>query len=412
MDALARGNLKETRRVFSVSELNQALKELIESKFPFVWVEGEIANVKTSQAGHIYFSLRDDGASLRAVLFRTYRSNLNFKLEDGLHVLCFGRLSLYETRGEYQLIVQQVEPVGYGVFRLALQQLQEKLAKEGLLDPARKRPLPFWPKVIGLITSLHGAAIHDFLRVGLGRNPLTRVLVYPVKVQGEDAPLEIMEGLLALSSFNEVEVIVITRGGGSIEDLIPFNHEGLARAIAASPVPVVSAVGHEIDVTICDLVADVRAPTPTAAAQLVFPKLADIENTLSLLARSLKRAMTGKIEREKERLIHLARRLKDPQRKIAEQQKLLDSLKRRLDLGISKQLTRKQQSLQSLARELHVLSPLAVLERGYSIARRVPDGKVLRSAEEASRGDELEIILSQGRLKATVKEVIARDENL
>ncbi len=404
MEALARGDIKNNRRVLSVSELTAELKDLLEQKFPFVWVEGEVSNTKSSANGHLYFSLKDDGAVLKAVMFRSYRPNLAFKLEDGLHVLCFGRLSLYEPRGEYQLIVQQVEPVGYGAFRLALEQLKKKLAVEGLLDEARKKPLPFWPKAVGLITSLHGAAIHDFLRVGFFRNPKARVIIYPVKVQGDEAPQEIVEALYSLGRFSEVEVIVIARGGGSFEDLLPFNHEGLARAIAASPVPVVSAVGHEIDVTICDLVADARAPTPTAAAELVFPNLNELAYDLGLKFRALHKALKEKLLREEQKLNHLKKQLKDPRQKIYESRERLGLLKRRLDLSFARHLETKRNKLVSLVRQLESLSPLAVLARGYSITRK-PSGKVIKEAREVLPGDELDILLHQGKLRVEVKEI-------
>ncbi|OAG27345.1 exodeoxyribonuclease VII large subunit [Thermodesulfatator autotrophicus] len=404
MEALARGNPKNNRRVFTVSELTKELKSLLELKFPFIWVEGEISNSKSSANGHLYFSLKDEGAVLKAVMFRSFRPNLPFKLEDGLHVLCFGRLSLYEPRGEYQLIVQQVEPIGYGAFRLALEQLQKKLAAEGLLDEARKRPLPFWPRVIGLITSLHGAAIHDFLRVGFFRNPKARVLIYPVRVQGEEAPQEIIEAIHVLSSFSEVEVLVIARGGGSFEDLLPFNHEGLARAIATSPVPVVSAVGHEIDVTICDLVADARAPTPTAAAEMVFPSLNELAYELGLKLRALNRTLREKLLREEQKLNQLKRRLKDPRQKIKESQEKVHLLKRRLDVSFLRRLEDKQNKLFSLIKQLESLSPLAVLARGYSIVRK-SSGQVIKEAQEVLPGEELDILLHQGKLRVKVKEV-------
>ncbi len=407
MDSLARGSegLNYERRVFTVSELNRRLKELLEGSFPFLWVEGEISGLKSSPNGHLYFNLRDDGASLQAVLFRAYRPKLLFKLEDGMHVLCFGRLSLYEPRGQYQLVVQQVEPLGIGAFQVALAQLKEKLAREGLLDPTLKRPLPFLPKVVGLITSLHGAAIHDFLKVGLCRFPRASIYIYPVRVQGPQASQEILEGLKLLSSLGEVEVIVITRGGGASEDLWAFNDESLARAIRKCRVPVVSAVGHEIDYTICDLVADARAPTPTAAAELVFPRLEELENKLSNLQKELVKGLEKQLRLKHERLSSLANRLRSPGEKILEQKKEISHLKRRLLLALERNFKTKREMLRLLSGRLEALSPLAVLARGYSIVRR-QSGEVVRDSSSLKEGEILEIILHKGRLKALIKEIL------
>ncbi len=403
MEGLARGRPQESKRVFTVSELNQVLKDLLEETFPFLWVEGEVANLRSSKAGHLYFSLRDDGASLKAVLFKSYRLGLPFGLEEGLHVLCFGRLSLYEPRGEYQLLVQQVEPMGLGAFRLALSQLKAKLAREGLLDEALKRPLPAFPRAIGLITSLHGAAVHDFLKLGLSRHPRARVIIYPVRVQGEEAVGEILEGLRVLAGLEEVEVIVITRGGGSLEDLWPFNNEALARAIRATPVPVVSAVGHEIDYTLCDLVADARAPTPSAAAELVFPDLSALGEGLALLKVRLERAVKGHLFLKKERLTSLARRLRDPRRALKERQRELNALGRRLYLSGANLLSRKRETLKALAARLEALSPLAVLSRGYSLVYKLPERSLVRSASQVREGEGLEILTAEGWIKARVE---------
>ncbi len=408
MDGLARGQerLDTARRVFTVSELNNLLKEILEARFPFIWVEGEISSLKSSRNGHLYFNLRDDGASLQAVLFRSYRLNLPFELEDGMHVLCFGRLTLYEPRGQYQLLVQQVEPLGIGAFRLALAQLKEKLSREGLLDPALKRPLPFLPEAVGLITSLYGAAIHDFLKMGLSRFPKATIYIYPVKVQGPEASQEIVQALRALESLAEIEVIVIARGGGSLEDLWAFNDESLARAIRACRVPVVSAIGHEIDYTLCDLVADARAPTPTAAAELVFPRLEELENMLSYFKHHLLLGVEKQLRRQREKLFSLASRLKDPGTKISEQKKELSHLKRRLGLAFERLLLAKRERLRFLASRLEALSPLAILARGYSIVYREKTGKIIRRATQVCQGERIEILLQEGKIKAEVKEIL------
>ncbi len=396
--------LEEERRVFRVSELTRLIRELLEDEFPFLWVEGEVSNCKLSANGHLYFTLKDEGASLRAVCFRQHRLGLRFELRNGLHVLCFGRLSVYEPRGEYQLLAQLVEPVGYGALQLALEQLKKRLAQRGFFDPARKRPLPFWPRLVGVVTSLKGAAIRDFLRVALKRNPGARILVYPVRVQGEGASYEIAEGIRVLSRYPGVEVLVVTRGGGSFEDLFPFNEEPVAQAVFDSPVPVVSAVGHEIDVTICDLVADLRVPTPTAAAHVVFPEVSEIRERIFRHERNLREAMERRLRASSETLSHLLKRLKDPRRRLLEARKRHEELSRRLVFAVMRQLETRKARLSSLARHLEALSPLSVLARGYSIVRG-PRGEIVKEAARLAPGETVEILFARGKVLARVEEI-------
>ena len=444
------------RRVYTVSELTAGIKGTLEGMFPAVWVEGEISNLRVPSSGHAYFTLKDEGAQLSAVLFRGRGRRVRFEPEDGMHVLAFGGLDVYAARGQYQLVVELMEPQGLGALQLAFEQLKRKLEAEGLFDDGRKRKLPVYPRVIGIVTSPTGAAIRDMLNIIGRRFGDLRILIAPVRVQGDDAPAEIVQALVNLQEMTELDVIVVGRGGGSIEDLWAFNDETVARAIVACRVPVISAVGHETDFTIADFVADLRAPTPSGAAELVVrEKLAVIERLVDLYAR-LKQAMTADVTAQRERLQFLARRrvLTDPARALRDLYRRLDDLQGRLRLGlragqrqIRHRLALLTQALSarnpaarisadvallgqlrgrlvsgaahgvqaSRARfatsvgRLESLSPLAVLSRGYSVTR-LPSGALVRSAAQARAGDLLEILLHQGALGARVTEVRERDE--
>ena len=444
------------RRVYTVSELTAGIKGTLEGAFPAVWVEGEISNLRVPSSGHAYFTLKDEGAQLSAVLFRGRGRRVRFEPEDGMHVLAFGGLDVYAARGQYQLVVELMEPQGLGALQLAFEQLKRKLEAEGLFDDGRKRKLPVYPRVIGIVTSPTGAAIRDMLNIIGRRFGDLRILIAPVRVQGDGAPAEIVQALVNLQEMAELDVIVVGRGGGSLEDLWTFNEEAVARAIAGCAVPVVSAVGHETDFTIADFVADLRAPTPSGAAELVVrEKLAVIERLVDLYAR-LKQAMTADVEGQRERLQFLARRrvLTDPARALRDLYRRLDDLQGRLRLGlragqrqIRHRLALLTQALgarnpaatisadiallgqlrgrllsaaahgvqASRARfatsvgRLESLSPLAVLSRGYSVTR-LPSGALVRSAAQARSGDLLEILLHQGALGARVTEVRERDE--
>ena len=444
------------RRVYTVSELTAGIKGTLEGMFPAVWVEGEISNLRVPSSGHAYFTLKDEGAQLSAVLFRGRGRRVRFEPEDGMHVLAFGGLDVYAARGQYQLVVELMEPQGLGALQLAFEQLKRKLEAEGLFDDGRKRKLPVYPRVIGIVTSPTGAAIRDMLNIIGRRFGDLRILIAPVRVQGDGAPAEIVQALVNLQEMAELDVIVVGRGGGSIEDLWAFNDETVARAIVACRVPVISAVGHETDFTIADFVADLRAPTPSGAAELVVrEKLAVIERLVDLYAR-LKQAMTADVTAQRERLQFLARRrvLTDPARALRDLYRRLDDLQGRLRLGlragqrqIRHRLALLTQALSarnpaarisadvallgqlrgrlvsgaahgvqaSRARfatsvgRLESLSPLAVLSRGYSVTR-LPSGALVRSAAQTRAGDLLEILLHQGALGARVTEVRERDE--
>jgi exodeoxyribonuclease VII large subunit len=444
------------RRVYTVSELTAGIKGTLEGAFPAVWVEGEISNLRMPSSGHAYFTLKDEGAQLSAVLFRGRGRRVRFEPEDGMHVLAFGGLDVYAARGQYQLVVELMEPQGVGALQLAFEQLKRKLEAEGLFDDGRKRKLPVFPRVIGIVTSPTGAAIRDMLNIIGRRFGDLHILIAPVRVQGDGAPAEIVQALINLQEMAELDVIVVGRGGGSIEDLWAFNDEAVARAIVACRVPVISAVGHETDFTIADFVADLRAPTPSGAAELVVcEKLAVIERLVDLYAR-LKQAVVADVTARRERLEFLARRrvLTDPARALRDLYRRLDELQGRLRLGLragqrqvrhrlallTQALSAKNPAARIAAEtallgqlrgrlvsaaahgakasrarfatsvgRLESLSPLAVLSRGYSVTR-LPSGALVRSAAQARSGDLLEILLHQGALGARVTEVRERDE--
>ena len=444
------------RQLYTVSELTLRLKTALEEAFPAVWVEGEISNLRTPGSGHSYFTLKDEGAQISAVLFRGRGRRVRFDLEDGMQVLAFGGLDVYAARGQYQLVVEMMEPKGLGALQLAFEQLKRRLEAEGLFDEGRKRPLPAFPRVIGVVTSPTGAAIRDILNIIGRRFGDLRVLIAPVRVQGDEAPGEILQALANLQEVPELDVVIVGRGGGSIEDLWAFNDERVARAIVACRVPVISAVGHETDFTIADFVADLRAPTPSGAAELVVrEKLTVIEALVDLYAR-LKQAVTAEIAGYRERVEYLGRRrvLTDPARALRDLHRRLDELQGRLRLGLrasQRQVShrvalatgglRRSNPLARIAGgaalltqlkgrlvasaghsvkvsrsrfaetvgRLESLSPLGVLARGYSLTR-LPTGAVVRSAGQVAVGDPLEILLHQGALGARVTGVKERDE--
>jgi exodeoxyribonuclease VII large subunit len=446
--------------VFTVSELNSRIKGLLESNYRFVWVKGEISNFRIPASGHYYFTLKDQQSQIRGVFFRTQHRHLQFVPEDGLQVICQGRVSVYEPRGEYQLIVEIMEPQGRGALQLAFEQLKRKLEGEGLFDPAGKPPLPLCPQSIAIVTSLTGAAIRDMIKTfQQSPYPLSIVLL-PVRVQGEGAGREIataIETANGLLHRFHWEVMIVGRGGGSIEDLWPFNEEVVARAIAASEIPIISAVGHEIDFTISDLAATLRAPTPTAAAQWVVSRLESLQSDLARHRDRITKTILYRIVDRKQRLHFLDKRLVDPKRRLQDLRLLVDDrmerlllafaqklqqlrihhshLSRRLLLvGPGKSIRQRKDHLNQLCRDLNhrylkllenlrfqlqrqsskldTLSPLAVLARGYSVSYRLRDGTIIRRASEVNSGEGLRIQLSQGLLECTVNRSIEAAEAL
>ncbi|GBD26466.1 Exodeoxyribonuclease 7 large subunit [bacterium HR30] len=388
----------------SVTELTQLIRQTLEAHIDTVWVVGEISNFRVPSSGHFYFILKDEGAQIAAVMFKGANRGLAFTPHDGLRVLVRGHISLYEPRGNLQLYVDFMEPMGVGSIQLALEQLKQRLQAEGLFAAERKRPLPSLPRCIGIVTALSGAAIRDILTVLQRRFPYVRVVVRPVRVQGKEAPLEIVAALEDLQQLPDIDVVIVGRGGGSKEDLWAFNDERVARAISGCRVPVVSAVGHEIDLTIADLAADVRAPTPTAAATLVVPELAEVLNRIEQQRRLLVTAFTRVVELYRQRLKQLAQRLRDPRHTVENLRLRLDELAERAQLAMARRLEYGRQRLRALADRLTALSPLAVLDRGYAIVKHRPSGQIIRDARGLAAGDIVEMQFARGRAAALVRE--------
>lgn len=364
-------------KVYSVSEVTQAIKHLLEGEFPEIWIEGEISNFRPAASGHFYFSLKDSAAQIRVVMFRGSNLGLRFRPENGLSVLCCGRVTVYEPRGDYQVIAEHLEPKGIGAFQLAFDQLKKKLEAEGLFAPERKRKIPFLPRKIGIITSPAGAVIRDMIQILTRRFPGIQILLCPVAVQGNEAAGEIAEALALMNERDDLDLLIVGRGGGSLEDLWAFNEEAVARAIAASRIPVISAVGHETDFTIADFVADLRAPTPSAAAELAVPVQEELLLSLQQERRRLRRA--------------LERRLIEPLLRVDSlREEMVSRTRHRLDIA--------REGLARLLRHLQSLSPLAILERGYAIATLHGDRRPLRSAGKIRQGSRVDIRLHEGTL--------------
>jgi exodeoxyribonuclease VII large subunit len=443
--------LEEKAGVFTVSELNARIKVLLESNFRFLWVKGEISNFRAPASGHYYFTLKDEHSQIRGVFFRQQNRLLRFAVEDGLQVICQGRLSVYEPRGEYQIIVEVMEPQGIGALQLAFEQLKMKLEAEGLFDSALKKKLPLCPVNIAVITSPTGAAIRDILKV-LQRAPYPlSVTLLPVRVQGQEAAFDIASAIAAANETADRfgwDLLVVGRGGGSIEDLWPFNEEIVARALASSVIPTISAVGHEIDLTISDLVADYRAPTPTAAAQLIVSQLEQFQRDLELYKDRASQFISRKLEGRRQKFDFLRKRLVDPKRRLADLRlmvtdrlerlqmafdrrletlgtahahlydrlrfvqplKLIDRYRSIVDqecgklaLQYRKVLDSDRLLLQESVSKLESLSPLAVLSRGYSITYLKPDMRVVRKASDVRPGSEVRIRLSEGQIECRVE---------
>ncbi len=444
-------NFIPDRRVYSISEINAAIRATLESEFADVWVEGEISNCRHAPSGHYYFTLKDDQAQLRCVFFRQSARFLRFKLADGLAVLARGRIGVYEVRGEYQLCIEHMEPRGAGALQLAFEQLKKKLAAEGLFERSRKRPLPLFPRRIGLVTSPRGAVIADMVRIFRRRFPGLHLLLFPVRVQGDGAAQDICQAIRFFSRARNVDLLIVGRGGGSLEDLWPFNEESVARAIAESAVPVISAVGHETDYTIADFVADLRAPTPSAAAELAIRARSEfvemvanledrlsratryklsillrrmgemgVERALGLLRRRMGRGgqrvddLEHRLDRRiRQRLLGCERRLRvveerlralDPRRQLAVRRARLNELQSAFEPMMRLRLARLAGRMGSLEAQLGQLSPLRVLERGYAIVQD-EQGRALRRAADTAPGRHLRIRLHEGRLGAEVTDI-------
>ena len=449
MSVTSNRDIQPRQHIFQVSELNKNIKRLLEESFPFLWISGEISNFKIPPSGHVYFTLKDAASQISAVVFRGQAAGLKFKLENGLSVIGLGRLGVYEPRGTYQIIFEYLEPKGVGALQLAFEQLKRKLADEGLFDDRHKSPLPALPRMVSVVTSPTGAVVRDFIRIARRRYDNLHIQVVPVTVQGARAPVEMVQAIDALNRIGQTDVIVLARGGGSIEDLWAFNDEALARAVAGSKIPVVSAIGHETDFTIADFVADLRAPTPSAAAELVVPQKEVLQRQVRELQRILYRLITNKIELKRknistlgDRIVHPKRRLQDlrmrldddtlrlggsiqerirrdrerlafrhdmvmhlsPARTIDALRGQLTGIYRQMVIHITRILQQRQDQADQQSGLLATLNPLAILERGYSITRTRPEGRIVRRADGVETGQSLEIILSHGRLQVTVNQ--------
>ncbi|MFH0986353.1 MAG: exodeoxyribonuclease VII large subunit [Candidatus Omnitrophota bacterium] len=394
------------RKIYTVSQLNRQSRLLLESKLPSVWVEGEISNFKHHSSGHIYLTLKDASAQISAAFFSQYQRGLRFELKDGLKVLAFCRVSIYEARGQYQLYIERIEPQGVGALQLAFQQLKEKLAKEGLFAEERKRPIPRFPKTVGVITSPTGAAIQDILNVVNRRFCGTHIQLYPVKVQGEGSAGEIAAAIETMNEHSEAEVLIVGRGGGSIEDLWAFNEEPVARAVFNSRIPVISAVGHESDWTICDLVADLRAPTPSAAAELVVSSRLELEERLRGHKERLGLSINGMFEEGRERLSDLASSaaFRQPQFLLDQFTGQVDDLGRRMTLRLESFVSSKKQAFQGIMGRLNALNPLAILERGYSVSFN-EQGEIVKDVRRLSVGDVVRTRLHKGSLVSKITDI-------
>ena len=394
--------------ILSVSRLTHQLRDLVEGAFPSVWVQGEISNFVAHRSGHWYFTLKDEGASLSAAMFRGQNRRVRFEPEHGMDVICRGRISVYPPRGNYQLIVDRIEPQGVGALQLAFEQLRRRLEAEGLFAPERKRPLPRLPVCIGIVTSPTGAAVRDMLRVLDERFQPLEIRIAPARVQGHGAADEIAAALDLLNREARVQLILCGRGGGSLEDLWAFNEEVVARAIARSRIPVISAVGHEVDVTIADLVADVRAATPSNAAEIAVPVRAELDAYLSDLEGRLQRAARRDLDARRQLSTQLSRRLIDPRRHLQIQAQRRDELAARLRRGAEHALRLRRAALGQTAGRLNALSPLGVLSRGYAIATL--SGHALTGAEQVSEGEGIQVRLHRGTLGCTVDTVSPEEE--
>ena len=440
---------ERARTIRTVSELTAGIRDLLETAYVDVWVEGEISNCRLWNTGHLYFTLKDPGAQMKAVMFKSAVRSLKFKPEDGLHVVARGRLSVYDPKGEYQIVCEHLEPHGLGALQLAFDQLKRRLQAEGLFDMARKRPLPSLPRKIGIVTSLDGAAIRDIIKVLARRYPNAHLVIRPTRVQGEGAAAEVARGLAAIVKVPGIDVVIVGRGGGSVEDLWAFNEEIVARAIVASPVPVISAVGHEVDVTIADFAADVRAPTPSAAAEIVVARKEDFFMHIERLGERVNGSVRGLLARLESRVHQLNRRgafsgygarlamrgrhcadtthalrhaaRSSLSRKTRRYQTLrlnleqfdlrrrLGAIRARL-IGVDGTLRgavvdrrhMAERQLQNCAARLESLSPLGVLGRGYAVCWNADRTTVIRKASEVSEGDRVRVTLSEGELQCKV----------
>ena len=436
-------------QILTVTDLTSQVRTALEQEFPALWVEGEVSNLRCPSSGHLYFTLKDQKSQIRAVLFRGASQRLRFSIEDGLEVLVYGRLTVYAPRGDYQLILETLEPKGVGALQLAYEQLKKVLGQEGLFDPDRKRELPFLPRTIGIVTSETGAAIQDMLTILRRRCPLVHIVIHPVSVQGEGAAVQIVDAIQTLNTLGTVDVLIVGRGGGSVEDLWCFNEEIVVRAIAGSTIPVISAVGHEVDFTLSDFAADYRAPTPSAAAEVVVPRLEDLlvqvanyqtrqgramQNTIEIfrhnvqsirqsipdpivwvaqyaqrvddLEMKLHQSLRDMYSRYRFRLLalHSSILMTSPQQWVHRSRVVVPQLFQRMVQGLLATVQAKRHRWEMHVTSLHTLSPMAILSRGYSIVETLTENTVLRRAKDVSVGHRVRAKLAEGQLICLVQE--------
>jgi len=391
------------RNIYSVSSLTHEIKTLLETSFPRLWVEGEISNFKAHSSGHLYFTLKDENAQIRCAMWRFKAGELLFRLEDGLKVVAEADLQVYEKSGSYQLIIQQMQPAGIGALQLAFEQLKKRLQAEGLFDEAHKKVLPEFPERIGVITSPTGAAVRDIISVIGRRFPAAQIILYPVRVQGEGAAEEISKAIQDFNEYREIDVLIVGRGGGSLEDLWAFNEEKVARAIYASKIPVISAVGHEVDFSISDFVADRRAATPSAAAEMVVPDRKELSGVLFYFQEKMIQNILQQINNYRNELQNLKRSyaFRRPEDLIFQKMQRLDEISRLLVSEINHMLTLQQQNLTSRLQQLRSLNPLEILRRGYSICYK--DGKVIKDIKQLQMLDMVQIKLAKGQFLSQVQ---------
>jgi exodeoxyribonuclease VII large subunit len=403
-DSRSAGQKQET---MTVSGLTQQIKILLETGLVPVWVTGEISNFKRHTSGHFYFSLKDENAQIPCVMWAGRNRNLYFLPQDGMQVLAHGQVTVYEKRGYYQFEIWQMQPAGVGALQMAFEQLKRRLHAEGLFDEARKKPLPPFPQTVGIVTSPTGAAIRDLVSILRRRWPAIKIILRPVRVQGEGAAEEIASAIAEFNAFGEVDVLIVGRGGGSLEDLWAFNEEKVARAIFKSKIPVVSAVGHEIDFSISDFVADVRAATPSAAAELVAPDAVEVRRQLQYLGHKLILHLRRFVQTQRERLNRFASSygLRQPLDLVHQRSQQLDDLQRRMQLAIKNRLEILKQQLKANEQRLRALSHQNILQRGFAIVYREPDQKLIHEARELQSDDRIRIQFSAGSADAKVEKV-------
>jgi len=390
-----------------IAEITSLIKEILEGSFPSVTLEGEISNCRPSSTGHLYFTLKDESSAISAVMFKGKSRYLAFTPKDGTLVHATGSISVYEARGTYQIIVDSMEIAGSGDILRLLEERKQRLAAEGLFDADRKRPIPEFPERIAVITSPTGAAVRDILQIIRRRNPSISVTILPAPVQGAEAPPALVRQIETANDYRMADVIIIGRGGGSLEDLLPFSDEALVRAVAASKIPVISAVGHEIDWSLCDLAADLRAPTPSAAAELVSPLASDIASRVAGAAESIALALTDRVERVRLMLAQFSAESLELRFRRIEQPILLrfDDAKEALLASLSDRIRERRHRIELLAEKLEGANPRAILKRGYSMVRDAKTGKIIRSGRDTAPGLELVIMPEKGSIRARVEEI-------